>query len=218
MTRQNRVTPFGEIVALPLRGQFMGNRGILHDARGEIIRPYQSKAWIICVLAFKGRRLPLMQPGHYTQLFFFDEAVALAAGHRPCFECQRARAQAFREAWLAGNRIAANSGKTPISQIDALLHAERLTNDAALRDKRKRTYTAVLDNLPNGTFVAAAATAYLVWEDALLPWSPGGYGAAQKRPFAQPMTILTPPSTVRALAAGYVPVVNLNRVETRYDD
>lgn len=209
MPKQNRVTPFGDIAALPLRGLFMGNRGILHDDIGEIERPYRNQAWIICVLDYKGRKLPLMQPGHYTQLFFYDEAVALAAGHRPCFACQRARAEAFRQAWIAANPKLRTEADRSVHQMDAVLHRERITDDHRIRDKRKRTYTAVLDTLPNGTFIAAAETAYLVWGDALLPWSPDGYGAAQPRPSGQVMTVLTPPSTVRTLAQGYVPIVNL---------
>lgn len=213
MTQPNRVTPFGDIAALPLRGLFMGNRGILHNEQGQIVRPYRGKAWIICALECKGRRLPLMQPGHYTQLFFFDEAVALAAGHRPCFECQRARAHAFRAAWLVGNPGLAGSDKPASSQIDAVLHRERLTDGRAIGGKRKRTVTAVLDDLPNGVFVADGEAAYLVWQDALLPWSPDGYGARRKRPSGQVMTLLTPPSTVRALAQGYAPVVRLAQGE-----
>ena len=92
--KQNRVTPFGEIVAVPERGTLMGNRGVLHDDRGTIRRPWQLRRWILCVLEFKNRKRSVMSPGCYTELFFLDEATGLAAGHRPCAECQRPR---FRE-------------------------------------------------------------------------------------------------------------------------
>src|SRR3712207_2524981 len=95
MPLRNRVTPFGEIVAAPELGAWMGNRGCMHDGQGRLGRPWRSKAWIICVLQWKGRRRPLMTPGRYTGLFFLDEPPALAAGHRPCFECRREAAGRF---------------------------------------------------------------------------------------------------------------------------
>ena len=99
MSRQNRVTPFGEIVAVPEKGTFMGNRGVLHDAGGYIKRAWQVKRWLVCVLEFRGRKRQVMTPGRYTELFFLDEATALAAGHRPCSECRHARFVAFCNAW-----------------------------------------------------------------------------------------------------------------------
>lgn len=89
MPLQNRVTPTGAVIAAAGRGTFMGNRGILHDDTGRIVRASRNRAWLICRLDFKGRRRELMRPGTYTELFFLDEAVALAAGHRPCGECRR---------------------------------------------------------------------------------------------------------------------------------
>ncbi len=208
MAKQNRVTPNGQIIATPHRGDFMGNRGILHDDRQEIIRPFRLKAWIICLLDFKGRKQTIMAPGQYTQLFFLDEATALAAGHRPCFECQRQRAQAFRLAWLGANPELAAGPNTRISQIDDVLHRERLTGEWAIRDRRKRTYESTLVSLPDGTFVDLNGRPYLVWGRHLHPWSPAGYG----QPFACPadavVTVLTPPSTVGALAYGYTPAVH----------
>src|SRR5262245_2769345 len=99
MPRQNRVTPFGEIIATPERGTFMGNRGVLDDETGKIRRTWQVRRWLLCVLEFRGRHRTVMTPGHYTELFFLDEATGLAAGHRPCFECRRDRFRAFQEAW-----------------------------------------------------------------------------------------------------------------------
>src|SRR3954465_3835639 len=102
MPRQNRVTPFGQIVAEPQRGTLMGNRGRLHDEEGRIRRPWQLERWIVCLLEFKGRKRQVMTPGHYTELFFLDEATALAAGHRPCAECRRVAFDAFRRALAVG--------------------------------------------------------------------------------------------------------------------
>src|SRR6202451_2054834 len=104
VSRQNRVTPFGDLVATPERGTFMGNRGVLHDAEGRIKRVWQLKRWIVCVLEFRGRKRQVMTPGRYTELFFLDEATALAAGHRPCAECRRQRFNAFRDAWKPGGK------------------------------------------------------------------------------------------------------------------
>ncbi|WP_420640992.1 hypothetical protein [Candidatus Leptofilum sp.] len=205
MPRQNRVMPTGEIIATSARGLFMGNRGILHNAEQEVVRSYAHKMWIICQLNFKGRRRKLMQPGRYTELFFLDEATALAAGHRPCFECRRSAAEQFRDAWLAGNTHLNFGNSVKSAEIDAVLHGERLTGGYYKRDKRKRTCTAVLNTLPNGTFILWQERPYLVWQDALLPWMPAGYQPAIPRPKADHVAVLTPPSTVAALAAGYTP-------------
>lgn len=209
MPKQNRVNPYGEIIATAARGTLMGNRGgTLHNAQQEIVRPYKSKRWIICLLTFKGRRRPIMAPGKYTELFFLDEATALAAGHRPCFECRRPAAQAFQAAWTAGR--SGNTGDTlvSVSDIDNALHNERLTNAYYARNKRQRTYPAALDSLPNGTFIDYAGEPHLVWEAHLFPWTPTGYLSPRSRPTAAEAVVLTPASTVRALAHGYVPLVH----------
>lgn len=205
MTRQNRVTPTGQIIATPARGMFMGNRGILHNAQGEITQPYATKLWIICQLSSKGRRRKLMQPGKYTELFFLDEATALAAGHRPCFECRREAALSFRQAWLAGNPQLNLGELVGSGEIDAVLHAERLTGGYYKKDKRQKTHTAVLHSLPNGTFIWREERPYLVWADALLPWMAEGYGKPVQRAGSELVTVLTPASTVAALAHGYQP-------------
>ena len=126
MPRRNRVTPFGEIVAVPERGTMMGNRGVLHDAEGRIRRPWQVKRWLICLLEFRGRHRVVMAPGRYTELFFLDEATGLAAGHRPCSECRRGRFLAFRDAWAAGNGRAVPPEMIQAGTIDDRLHAERV--------------------------------------------------------------------------------------------
>ncbi len=172
MPRQNRVTPFGRIVAVPLWGTMMGNRGVLHEAEGRIRRPWQVQRWILCVLQFKGRHRTVMAPNRYTELFFLDEATGLAAGHRPCFECRRARFLAFRDAWESGNRRIVEREPIRASEIDERLHVERIGPD-----RSKRTYLANLDDLPDGVFVmldGREGNAYLIWGGELLAWSPGG--------------------------------------------
>lgn len=208
MAKQNRVTPDGTIIATQARGTFMGNRGILHNARQEIVKPFAHKAWIICQLSFKGRQRQLMQPGNYTELFFLDEATALAAGHRPCFECRRAAANSFREAWLAGNPQLNFGDSVRMGEIDKVLHGERLTDAYYVKDKRKRMFTAVLPQLPNGTFILHNNAPHLIWQDALYPWTAAGYQPPFPRPKNGRTAVLTPRSTVAALAHGYLPHVS----------
>jgi hypothetical protein len=201
--RQNRVTPFGDIIATAERGTFMGNRGILHDPDGRIRRPWQVKRWLVCVLEFRGRKRSVMAPGHYTELFFLDEATALAAGNRPCAECRHARFVAFCNAWGSAHLNKGGLPRPTAAVIDDRLHAERIA-----RDRSKRSFVRNLDELPDGVFVTVAGweeKAYLVWGDRLLVWSPGGYGERRRRPEGAEVKVLTPPSTVAAVRAGYVP-------------
>jgi len=204
MTLQNRVTPFGEIIADPARGTFYGNRGCLHDDHQHLTkRRWSTHAWVVCWLSFKNRHRQLkMQPGKYTELFFLDEATALAAGHRPCGECRRAYFKEFLECWRHGNAM---PGATRL-EIDARLQAQRISS----RPPRQITHRARLENLPDCTFIAAPwdeKTACLVWGDALLPWSPSGYGRPQKRGPGE-VLVLTPLGTVATLRAGYAPLVH----------
>lgn len=198
MPRQNRVTPFGEIVAVPARGLFMGNRGCLHDARGQIRRPWQLQRWIVCRLEFKGRKRQVMKPGHYTELFFLDEATALAAGHRPCAECQRERFNDFRA------RAVIRGGAVPSAvELDRQLHAQRVTPG-----RSQRTYRTALNELPNGVFVLLPGgphTPHLVRGSALLAWTASGYTARIPQADVGTVEVLTPELTVRALRNGYVP-------------
>ena len=208
MPRQNRVTPFGEIVATAERGTFMGNRGILHDSNGQISRPWKEKRWIVCVLEFRGRKRTAMTTNFYTELFFLDEATALAAGHRPCAECRRERFIAFCSAWKAAHPEGQCSQRPTAEEIDERLHAERVNGD-----RTKRFFTAALDEMPDGVFVTIAAwgnQAFLVQGDHLLSWSPGGYGERTERPKEVDVRILTPRSTVQVILAGYVPVIHLS--------
>jgi hypothetical protein len=195
---QNRVTPYGDIVAAEGRGLFMGNRGVLHDDHRRLVRFSQVRRWITCLTEFRGRRRRIMTPGSYTELFFLDEAAALAAGHRPCAECRHADYQRFRAAWAACHR------ETPDADaIDRRLHAERLAAPGT-----KRTYRARLAALPDGAYVDLDGAAWLLWNDSLLAWSAGGYVRRRARPATGVATVLTPPSTVAVIRAGYRPVVH----------
>ena len=200
--RQNRVTPTGAIVADSQRGMWMGNRGILHDEGQRVIRPYQVPRWIYCQLQFKGRRRQIMRPGQYTELFFLDEATALAAGHRPCFECQHDRAVAFQTAWQRAYDLPV---LPTAAQMDKQLHQERLTSERRLKDKRKRTFTAVLHTLPDGVMVEVEERPYLWWQSALYPWSFGGYETAVAFPADQTVVVLTPRSITQLLRFDFSP-------------
>jgi hypothetical protein len=194
--RQNRVSPFDELIVTSSRGTLMGNRGCLHDPAQRIRRAFVGRRWISCRLEFRGRRRRIMAPGRYTELFFLDEATALAAGHRPCAECQRARYTLFRRHWAA-----ANGRRQPPSadEMDGVLHTERL--DAR---RRKRTYTEMLSRLPGGVMVAEpGGRAHLVQDGRLLRWTPAGYRRAERRGADVRLTVLTPRSIVRAIADGY---------------
>jgi hypothetical protein len=199
LPRQNRVTPFGELIATAFRGTLMGNRGCLHDERQRVRRSYVGRRWIVCVLEFRGRHRAVMTPGRYTELFFLDEATALAAGHRPCAECQHARYRLFRDVWAAANPGRVPSPVPSADEMDRVLHTERIGSDGV-----KRTYPTELSALPAGVMVAdAQGRPFLVLGQVLLPWEPGGYGAAVPQPVGATFRVLTPRSVVRALAAGY---------------
>ena len=198
---QNRVDPFGDIHAVAARGLFTGNRGVIHDPTTKTLlsRRWTTKAWLICECDFRGRRREVMgrnaRSGNagWTELFFLDEATALAAGHRPCFFCNREKAEAFRTAWAQG-------GAAPRApEIDAVLHRERLQHTA----KRIHPMPAPLRKLPDGAMIAARDRAYLILGGRPLLWSPAGYRRRDDTP--KPDGLLTPPSTVAALRAGYRP-------------
>ncbi len=208
MPRQNRVTPLGDIVAAPERGTLMGNRGVLHDHAGRIRRPWQLKRWILCLTEFKNRRRTVMSPGRYTELFFLDEATGLAAGHRPCAECQRQRFNAFRTAWSAAPGFGAG---TPASanELDYRLHGTRFNQDGT-----KVRFMADLGDLPDGVFVTTdddGTSALLLWNGNLLAWTPGGYHVERPRPASRcRVSVLTLEPTVATIRAGYAPAVHLS--------
>ena len=203
MPLQNRVDPRGAILAVAARGTFMGNRGgVLHNDNREIVRHYSGRRWITCLLEFKDWRRSVMFPGLYTELFFFDEAVALAAGHRPCGECRRDRFDAFTNA-LARSRNSNGGSIVLVDQIDSELHASRIDNK-----KRKVTYSAPLNSLPDGCFVMIEDSSYLVWGEVLLLWSPEGYVKKQHRPNEGTVKVLTPQPVVQCIRKGYRPEIH----------
>lgn len=210
MPRQNRITPFGEIIATPARGTLMGNRGCLHNREQRIVRPYQLQRWIICVLEFKGRKHGIMTPGQYTELFFLDEATALAAGHRPCAECSRPRFEEFRTLWAQANPEFTKEAKPRATMIDEVLHAERIT---AAREKV--TFTERLGALPEGTMIALEdGQAYLLHQDALRRWRVDGYDRVLQMEHNRKVQVLTPRSVVKTLAAGYQAQVHASVFES----
>lgn len=188
MTKQNRVMPDGEITGVDLRCDWMGNRGVLHDDHGTIRRQHDGRRWIICETDFRGRYVQQWQPGHYTVLFLYDEAVGLAAGHRPCAQCRYPAYRRFVTCWPANDASA--------DQIDRQLHSERLAPPTPMD----------WASLPNGTFVRLddGCTA-LVLDDAIVPWTDAGYDEPAARPRRGNVLVLTPPSTVEAIRAGYAP-------------
>ncbi|HET6893885.1 MAG TPA: hypothetical protein VFH72_00710 [Candidatus Baltobacteraceae bacterium] len=197
MPLQNRVTPFGEILALPGRGLLCGNRGILHDDHRRIVRFSQCRRWIACALEYREIRRTPMTPHTWTELFFLDEATAFSAGHRPCAECRRADYNRYKAMWegVHGDPVSADV-------IDRRLQADR----GGVR--RKRTYEANLQDLPDGTFVALNGDALLVWDAHLYTWSDAGYTTRRPRQRTRDVEVLTPHCTVAILAAGYRPLVH----------
>ncbi|NKB60307.1 MAG: hypothetical protein GKS00_28710 [Alphaproteobacteria bacterium] len=201
MPLQNRVTPFGEIVAIPERGLFTGNRGVLHDEHKQLgRRRWVLKAWLICLLEFKGRHREVMTPRRWTELFFFDEAVAIAAGHRPCYQCRYADFRRWQAAWSEAKGL---SMPPRAPEMDVCLHAERIDPKTRLQQR----WTAALDDLPPGTFIEVDGVPHLVQADGLRRWSWRGYDAPITRS-ASDVTVLTPPSSVAVLRAGYKPVLH----------
>jgi hypothetical protein len=193
MARRNRVTPLGELVADPARGLVYGNRGCLHDDAGRIRRGWSGRRWISCRLEFRGRRRrPLLQPGRYTELFFLDEATALAAGHRPCAECRREDYVRFGELWRERHpeQVGADA-------IDAQLHGERVAG------RERLLHRTELDGLPDGAFVVEGGAPWLVLGSELLRWTPAGYSERRPRPAGIEADLVTPPSLVAVLRSGW---------------
>ena len=200
MPLQNRVTPSGDIIADPHRGLFTGNRGIIHDPakRALLKKRWSNPAWLVCLCEFRGRRREVMGGRSWTELFFLDEATAFAAGHRPCFYCRRDDANRFRAAWEQGNGVSSRLAR----DIDALLHRERLDGGK----KRLHPLPGPIEKLPDGAMVQVGATYFLILQGMALQWSMAGYRKAGE-PIEKAM-LLTPPSTLRAMAAGYRPVLH----------
>jgi len=199
VTLRNRVTPLGELVADPARGLVYGNRGCLHDDEGRIRRRYAGKRWISCRLSFRGwRRTPLVRPGGFTELFFLDEATAMAAGHRPCALCRREDYVRFGERWR--QRHPRDVGA---DAIDSRLHLERLGED-----RRTRFHEVASGDLADGAFAFRNGAPWLVLGGDLRRWTPSGYAERVPRPRGlETMTAITPPSLLHVLRGGWEPVV-----------
>lgn len=207
MPLQNRVTPLGDIVSAPERGLFTGNRGIIHNPQTRTLlkRRWTSRAWLICTLDWRGVRRSVMATRSWTELFFLDEATGLAAGHRPCFFCRRKAARAFQSRFPSDGYPAV--AKAPA--IDAALHAERLA------DRRKRLHglpSAAVD-LPDGTMVLQHDVPHLILDKLAWPWSLRGYGAPVAP--SNGAQLITPPSTVAVLRAGYRPQIHVSAFAAR---
>lgn len=201
MTLQNRVLPTGEIVVHPARGMLMGNRGCIHSPERTLgVTRWRSKMWISCVLDWRGRRRDVMPPGRWTALFFLDEATALAAGHRPCGYCRRADHLWLADRWRAASGMAV---RPRAAEMDVWLHAERVD-----RTRRKLTRPVAAGDLPDGAMVRHDGGSALYCAGALLPWSFDGYGAPVPVRPRTGVELLTPPSIVAVLAAGYRPLVH----------
>jgi hypothetical protein len=197
---QNRVAPTGEICPHPARGTLMGNRGILHDDRHQLgPARWKHQAWVTCTLSFKGRRRELMAPGNYTELFFTDEAVALAAGHRPCAECRRADFERFRSAFEAAHPELERPVRAPV--MDRLLHKARVS-----RSREQVTFLAAPDGLPDGVFFRVGADFLVRWQGRIWAWDFEGYSRFSGG-VPEQVEVLTPEPSVRVIEAGYAPIL-----------
>lgn len=196
MPRQNRVDPFGRILTVPQLGTLMGNRGNLHTATGEIVRPFKRKEWVTCLLEYRGRHREILAPDRYTELFFLDEATSLAAGHRPCGTCRREALKTFRGCWAnADIDTAGDAGN--LKRIDAILHSQRIDRKFELVDP---------SDLPDGAFVSDSADGedvYLWWRGKLRKWSFDGYANASGVDSGSQYHLVTPACIVDVLKAGY---------------
>jgi hypothetical protein len=196
---RNRVTPAGELIATRHRGTMYGNRGVLHNDDLVLVRRHQVRRWLVCVLEFRDRHRRIMQPRRYTELFFTDEAVALAAGHRPCAECRHAEYQSFRTAWTTAHGLPA---KPSADDMDLVLHGQR-----GLVDGARTTRPALLRDLPDGVFVVLQGRYWLLHNGRLHLWTPSGY-AEHRDLFDGTAAVLTPRSTVETIRSGYRPGVH----------
>lgn len=197
MGNRNRVAPTGEIVDYEIQCCWMGNRGCLHRGH-RVVRRWRSLAWITCATEFKGRRVEQWAPGRYTVLFLYDEAVALAAGHRPCAECRRNAYNRFRDTWEQ-----AHGARPSAADIDSVLHRHRVAGEA------QRTHRLPWAEVPDGTFVRVDGDPALVLGDTVVLWADeGGYAMAHLHPDEGDVEVLTPAPTVAVLRAGYEPQIH----------
>lgn len=201
MSLQNRVNPWGALCAVTSRGTLMGNRGILHDEKNRIVKPWAHQAWVTCLPSFKDIKRPRpFSQGNYSELFFLDEVTAFAAGHRPCAYCQRERNRDFKDAWLRANYPERSCSQMKWPEIDKVLHNER-----AVRGGGKQTFEAALADLPIGAMFEWKETAYLVSTRGYLRWSFEGYGNPVTIDRNAQVFVLTPLSIVRTFSVGFIP-------------
>lgn len=199
MPLQNRVDPWGNLLAINTRGFWLGNRGILHNDQQQIIRTHTHKAWVICQLNFKGRQRKVFSPNHYSELFFLDEATALAAGHRPCAECQRERFNVFKQLWLKVNWPNHELTRISISEIDKWLHQERIG--------KNQFYPFV--ELPVGAFFEHENRPLLNWHNGYYLWTADGYmRIASNLRLRDEIQLITPRSVVNIIKAGFIPQIH----------
>ena len=199
VSARNRVTPFGDIVAIPQRGAWCGNRGILHRGT-DVVRFHASDLWLTCALEYRSQRLPQWQPHHFTLLFFLDEAVTFAAGHRPCAWCRRADYERFRDAVVEGTGIERPRAR----ELDGRLHGERIVRGT----HRRRLHETSWSDVPDGVFVVVDDVPLLVHDRRLSAWTPSGYTDAGRRPTSGAAAMLTPPTIAAAMRAGIVPQID----------
>jgi len=204
MPRRNRVDPWGDLHAVAERGHFTGNRGCVVDDVERVVRHHAGTLWIICTVRYRDHRSPLAAPRRWTPLFFLDDAVALAAGHRPCAQCRRDAYRDYRDAVSASIGASAPLRST---ELDARLNAERLRRGRGLgRATDRITWTAPYEELPDGAVVVdGAGTAQLVRSDQLRPFTFAGWGPPSTRPPSGLATVLTPPTSCAALRFGFEP-------------
>jgi hypothetical protein len=205
--RRNRVDPWGDLHAVTDRGMFTGNRGCVVDDRERVVRHHGSSLWIICRTEFRDWRWPLARPGRWTPLFFLDDAVALAAGHRPCSTCRHEDYVAYRD---AVTRSLSAAEPLLASQLNDRLKSERLSPGRGLsRASDRITWKAPFVDVPDGTIILNDENKpCLVRDDQLMLFTFGAWTAAAPRPPQGTATILTPPTSVTALKHGYVPTLH----------
>lgn len=201
MPLQNRVDPWGMISAVATRGTLLGNRGILHNEKRQIVRPFQHQAWVTCQLKFRNRKRKIMAQSRYTELFFLDESTAFAAGHRPCCECRRDRYKAFKDYWTKAN-LDKSGDDIKVSVINKIMHDERI------RKREKVTYQSKVKDLPDGTVFSSNRVAYLKYQHKVFLWSFEGYRLQNDIYFHNDVDILTPKSVVNTFKLGFIPEVH----------
>ena len=201
MPLQNRVDPWGSILAVPYKGTLLGNRGVLHDERKQIVKPYQHQNWVTCRLKFKDRKRKLMSPGRYTELFFLDESTAFAAGHRPCYECRRERFNEFKDYWVRAN-LNKQADDVTISVINKLMHKDRINKGV------KITHRANIKELPDGTIFSNKSSAYLIFKTKIYLWSFEGYCFPNNVNIPDEVDVLTPKSIVSTFRLGFKPEIH----------